>query len=184
MIECEPFADAAEVDLAAGLLTGDGGDIGMDDEFSKERGLRLLTARFPVFDAAAKRNIKQAAGLHVGIEGDEQALVAGLADVESFAGLHVIDTGDIASIDEPAEARFEEIELLETFLRHAAGDGFVILTNVQSEGGMHGFVREHVGCGHGRRLGHLPFSIQSFQTSFLTNICMGTPARRPRGRDM
>ena len=95
---------------------------GMDREPSRQRRDVAVVAGFPVFDAAAERDVEQAAGAGVGVEREQQARWVGLAEVEGLAGREMVDARDIAVLDEAAEAGFEEIELVEALAGHAGRD--------------------------------------------------------------
>lgn len=90
----------------------------------------------------AERDVEKSAGFCVGIEREQQALMGGLVDEKGFAALHAVDAPNIAAFHEAAEARFERVDLIKAFARHASCGGFVDAAKSQAEGGVHRMMRE------------------------------------------
>jgi hypothetical protein len=71
--------------------------------------------------------------------------VGGFVDVEGLSGGEMVDAGDVAVVDESAEAGFEEIEMLETLASHVSRECGFGSAQAQLEGGVHRFVSEEMG---------------------------------------
>ena len=153
-IEGKAFADAAEVEDAAGGLAGDGGAVGVDDEASFDGRWRAFVLLFSMLNGAAEGDVEEAAGFDVVVEGEEQAGVGFLGDIEGFAGLHEVDAGDVAVFDVAAEFSFEAVEFFKGEMREVGGVVSLQMTDPEGEGGLHRFVFEEMGWwegGHGMR---------------------------------
>ena len=91
----------------------------MNNDLSSRSGDGSVQTFFLVFDHGSKSWVKKPTRMHAGLHGIKQALMALVADVESFPSGHVVDPINITTLVIAAELLFQFIDELNTLAGEA-----------------------------------------------------------------